>query len=458
MKLFKTKSSTKRYLEPYYHRDSPPDGRIQTPEMHLRGWFAVDPALTCRRIELKHGDNWTLPLATEQRPDVERVYPDRTVAGFDTLVPSEMIRERGSSSWELVLQCDAATYRYPLTLDVSEKLPEDGYYRSRDPLSGPGGGFLSDEQKACWQRDGFLLLPGFFDASRLDAVNAFVDELWRTRAALTEPVTIDAYIGAETVHTMGRRYLLKEAPASAREGPYKINDLFLSYPDIRDVILDEGLVSHIRALLDGDPVACNSLYFEYGSEQPDHFDTFFMPPRVRNRMLASWIALEDVTQGNGPLQYYPGSHLIEPYLFANGRYNRTPEERSRLRALHCRRVEAPADRASHAARLEGRCIHLARSPAARRRPNTGPRSQSSLSGDTLLPHRGVCRRADPSTRAGTLLPESPASGSLKNRGQGTFLKPRPVAEVLTRICICLLFSSIMPLSCAGMRAIMPSRD
>ncbi len=328
MKLFKTKSSTKRYLEPCYHRDSPPDGRIQTPEMHLRGWFAVDPALTCRRIELKHGDNWTLPLATEQRPDVERVYPDRTVVGFDTLVPSEMIRERGSSSWELVLQCDAATYRYPLTLDVSENLPEDGYYRSRDPLSGPGGGFLSDEQKACWQRDGFLLLPGFFDASRLDAVNAFVDELWRTRAALTEPVTIDAYIGAETVHTMGRRYLLKEAPASAREGPYKINDLFLSYPDIRDVILDEGLASHIRALLDGDPVACNSLYFEYGSEQPDHFDTFFMPPRVRNRMLASWIALEDVTQDNGPLQYYPGSHLIEPYLFANGRYNRTPEERT----------------------------------------------------------------------------------------------------------------------------------
>jgi len=328
MKLFKAKNPTKRYLEPSHHRDSPSDGRIETAEIHLRGWFAVDPDLACRRIELKHGNGWSLHLAAKKRPDVERVYPGRTVAGFDTLVPSETIRDQGDSAWELVLQCDAATYRYPLTLDISDKLPEDGYYRSRDPLSGPCGDVFDAGQKASWQRNGFLLLPGFFDASRLDAVNAFVDELWRTRDALTEPVTIDAYIGAETVRAMGRRYLLKEAPEGAREGPYKINDLFLSYPGVRDIILDEGLASHVRALLDGDPVVCNSLYFEYGSEQPDHFDTFFMPPRVRNRMVASWIALEDVTPENGPLQYYPGSHLIEPYLFADGRYNRTPEERA----------------------------------------------------------------------------------------------------------------------------------
>ncbi|MDZ7839810.1 MAG: phytanoyl-CoA dioxygenase family protein [Gammaproteobacteria bacterium] len=326
MGLF-NKRSAKRYLDPCHHRDSPADELITSPEIHLRGWFAVDPALVCERIDLKNGDGWSLRLAVEQRPDVERVYPNRTVVGFDTLVSSETIREQGGSAWELVLKCDAATYSHPLILNVSEKLPEDGYYRSRDPLDGPYGDVLSPEQKASWRDDGFLLLPKFFDATRLDAINTLVDELWRTRAALTEPVTLDAYIGAETVRTLGRRYLMKEVPESARQSSYKINDLFLSYPAIRDLVLDETLSGYLRALLDGDPVTCNSLYFEYGSEQPDHFDTFFMPPRVRNRMAASWIALDDVTPENGPLQYYPGSHLIDPYLFADGRYNRAPEER-----------------------------------------------------------------------------------------------------------------------------------
>ena len=42
---------------------------------------------------------------------------------------------------------------------------------------------------------------------------------------------------------------------------------------------------------------------------------------ARDRMLATWIALEDVSPDAGPLKYYPGSHKIEPYRFNNGRYN-----------------------------------------------------------------------------------------------------------------------------------------
>lgn len=40
-----------------------------------------------------------------------------------------------------------------------------------------------------------------------------------------------------------------------------------------------------------------------------------MPSRVLNGMVASWIALDPVTEWNGPLQYYPGSHKIKPYVF-----------------------------------------------------------------------------------------------------------------------------------------------
>jgi ectoine hydroxylase-related dioxygenase (phytanoyl-CoA dioxygenase family) len=73
---------------------------------------------------------------------------------------------------------------------------------------------------------------------------------------------------------------------------------------------------------------CSSLYFEKGSQQEKHFDTFFMAPLIRDRMLATWIALEDVTEENGPLFYYPGSHRIAPYRFENGRFNLNPSEKS----------------------------------------------------------------------------------------------------------------------------------
>jgi ectoine hydroxylase-related dioxygenase (phytanoyl-CoA dioxygenase family) len=51
-----------------------------------------------------------------------------------------------------------------------------------------------------------------------------------------------------------------------------------------------------------------------------------MPPPIENRMLATWIALERADSAAGPLRYYPGSHLIEPYRFSDGRLNATASE------------------------------------------------------------------------------------------------------------------------------------
>ena len=73
-------------------------------------------------------------------------------------------------------------------------------------------------------------------------------------------------------------------------------------------------------------MACNSLSFERGSQQPAHFDTFYMPPLVPNKMLATWIALEDCSLDAGPLIYYPGSHKLKPYCFSHGGLHAVREE------------------------------------------------------------------------------------------------------------------------------------
>lgn len=145
--------------------------------------------------------------------------------------------------------------------------------------------------------------------------------------------TVDALHGEHT----GKRFRAVEAPREVFNGPIKINDLFLDEPEVRNLALSERLTKILSGLLDGAPLVCNSLNFIWGSQQPDHVDSWFMPAPVRNarerhwwqpkppepldfnnRLAVSSICLEDVHPGAGPLVYYPGSHKIPPFRFPNG--------------------------------------------------------------------------------------------------------------------------------------------
>jgi len=162
-------------------------------------------------------------------------------------------------------------------------------------------------------RDGFLLLRGFFAPERVAAIRRHIDALWATRRA-GNPFVIDAYL--ETPRAC--RMFFREAEDDVRHGPYKLNDLHLDDEVIQQISLDAGLIAVLGELLGSTPIAINTLLLEYGSQQQAHFDTYFMPSRTPNMMIASWIALEAATETNGPLFYYPGSHRIEPYRFSNG--------------------------------------------------------------------------------------------------------------------------------------------
>lgn len=181
---------------------------------------------------------------------------------------------------------------------------------------------LSAEQVEFWERNGYLVLPSFFSADRIARINAAVDEAWDTRAENGDRHVVDVYIGTPNE----RRIYLRDAPAEARNRPYKLNDLYLTSEVVRDTVLDPRLVAALHQLLDGAPMVCNSLNFEHGSQQDFHFDTWFMPPPVENRLAVSFIALEDIGSHAGPLKYFPGSHLIPAYRFSHGQLKAIPDE------------------------------------------------------------------------------------------------------------------------------------
>ena len=149
-----------------------------------------------------------------------------------------------------------------------------------------------------WNENGYIILKKAFSENRVEEINNLIDELWHERTQIKDlPLMIDVFL--ETPD----RELMKLADTSndARKHNYKLYDLFLEYQTVRNFVLDEVLAGPLAILLGGHPLVCNTINFEWGSEQDYHFDTFYMAPPKENKLVATWIALEDIGDDAGPL-------------------------------------------------------------------------------------------------------------------------------------------------------------
>jgi ectoine hydroxylase-related dioxygenase (phytanoyl-CoA dioxygenase family) len=70
-------------------------------------------------------------------------------------------------------------------------------------------------------------------------------------------------------------------------------------------------------LYDRPAVPFQTLTFRVGSQQRAHSDTIHFSSLPARYMCGVWVALEDVTEENGPVFYYPGSHKLPEYDFSH---------------------------------------------------------------------------------------------------------------------------------------------
>lgn len=77
---------------------------------------------------------------------------------------------------------------------------------------------------------------------------------------------------------------------------------------------DERLIQILSSLINTKAILFQSINFLQGSEQHTHSDSIHMTTFPLGRLVAVWVALEDITVENGPLHYYPGSHKLPYYL------------------------------------------------------------------------------------------------------------------------------------------------
>lgn len=183
------------------------------------------------------------------------------------------------------------------------------------------GEVLSAEQVESFFAEGYLIVENLLSDDEVATINGGVDRVWSDKS-IYNGATISAYTGSSNYQETYLRYL----PESARNYQYKLNHLYLHDPATLGILLSDKVQSIASQLLEGTPLMFNGLNFEKGSEQRFHFDSLYMPPRGWHRMVAMWFALEDILPGAGALQYYPKSHLIEPYRFSHGQISFIPDE------------------------------------------------------------------------------------------------------------------------------------
>ncbi|MCH6258265.1 phytanoyl-CoA dioxygenase family protein [Puniceicoccaceae bacterium K14] len=192
------------------------------------------------------------------------------------------------------------------------------------------------EDAEFYKSEGYLTLKNVFDETALQKLEAEIDSIWENRKSTESPYILDFCEGPYN----DQRMKLSDAPDDARQYSHKLNDYFLESEQCRNICLYPPLADALEKLLGEAPAIINSLNFKKGSQQDDHFDTYFMPPPTPGRMVVTSICLEDIKPDSGPVRYFPKSHLIEPCRLAHGGIHVTnPEEREQVREYIDQKLE-----------------------------------------------------------------------------------------------------------------------
>ncbi len=163
--------------------------------------------------------------------------------------------------------------------DLDPEILKKNYDRSR-PVNIPAADLQS------FHENGYLVLPNYLSDKQVDAVNNGIQKL----------------IDAGEVKFRHRN---------------KIMFAFKKLPLIKEIGTNPDLLAILSELMEGNAELFQSINFITGSEQHTHSDSVHMTTFPLGGLLGVWIALEDIEEDNGPLHYYPKSHLLPYYLNAD---------------------------------------------------------------------------------------------------------------------------------------------
>lgn len=166
-------------------------------------------------------------------------------------------------------------------------------------------GSISSEEAAqlrFWIANGFLIIKDAVGHELIDEALKDIARVYEAKQALIETYE---YGDVRQVRVEPRHRRMR----------HKLLDAYAHSETLQKLILSEKIVRFLTVVFDRPPLAFQGLYFETGSRQDIHQDTAYVRVNHPMELAASWIAMEDIKQGSGELEYYVGSHRIPEYLF-----------------------------------------------------------------------------------------------------------------------------------------------
>jgi ectoine hydroxylase-related dioxygenase (phytanoyl-CoA dioxygenase family) len=192
---------------------------------------------------------------------------------------------------------------------------------------------VTRERVGMFIRDGYVIIERAVDHAAIDAYLRAYDE------AADSP----SMLQIEVPTAGGRQAFTRE---KSRIPGSKVLDTAMLTPHGQDLCFAPKVTEFLTAVFGEKALAFQTLHFEVGSTQAIHQDTAYVVVKDEPlKLVASWIALQDVKPGSGELIYHVGGHRLPDYPYAGGKSKHWNVERDG-HPVHNEHLRYLADQAS----------------------------------------------------------------------------------------------------------------
>lgn len=181
------------------------------------------------------------------------------------------------------------------------------------------------ESLAGFIENGYAIFTGAVPGRHIRRLNADFEKIWTGQLP-------DTWVGC---NEDGRGCTRKVQPGDRERADLsaRVLDPYESLESARVVMFNETIVRFLQLIFERPVLAHQGLSFYRGSKQHMHRDTAFVRVSSPMEFAAAWIALEDIQEGSGELEYYPKSHLFPEFLF-EGKYKWFPPGNKEIANFH----------------------------------------------------------------------------------------------------------------------------